>query len=100
MERTYAAWVRTGLSAMAAGIGARALLTDVVASWLISATGTMLVLFSGFCFVAAVWRETSPGVSPPDPDARRLPAPLLIVLNGFLVMVSIAALVGIWTARS
>ena len=29
-ERTYAAWLRTGLFALASGIGARALLTGVV----------------------------------------------------------------------
>ena len=97
-ERTYAAWIRTGLAALASGIGARALLEDVVAPWLVSATGSVLILFSGFCFVAAVWRELSPGAPPPKPDTRRLPAPLLIALNGFLLLVSLAALVGVWTA--
>jgi putative membrane protein len=95
-ERTYAAWVRTGLAALAAGIGARALLEDLVAGWLASATGTLLVLFSAFCFVAAVWREMWPGAPPPRPDTRRLPAWLLIIVNGFLAIVAIAALVGIW----
>src|SRR4051812_18849566 len=49
-ERTYAAWVRTGLAALASGIGSRALLDGVVANWLINATGSLLVFFSGFCF--------------------------------------------------
>lgn len=95
-ERTYAAWVRTGLTALAAGIGARALLEDVVPAWLASATGTLLVLFSAFCFVAAVWREMSPGAPPPRPDTRRLPAWILVTVNGFLALVALAALVGIW----
>src|SRR5262249_5279874 len=56
-ERTYAAWVRTGLLAMASGIGAKALLSGVVPEWLIVATGSVLVLFSAFCFGAAVWRH-------------------------------------------
>lgn len=94
-ERTYAAWVRTGLAALAAGIGARALLDKVVPDWLIGATGSVLILFSGFCFVAAVWRQMSE-VSPPRPDTRRIPAALLIAVNGFLLIVSLAALVGIW----
>lgn len=96
-ERTYAAWVRTGLTALAAGVGARALLHDLVPAWMASATATLLVLFSAFCFVAAVWREMLPGISPLHPDTRRLPAALLIVVNGFLVLVAAAALVGIWT---
>jgi putative membrane protein len=95
-ERTYAAWVRTGLAALASGIGARALLDRIVAHWLVGATGSLLILFSAFCFVAAVWRQASQ-VSPPRPDTHRLPPFLLVAVNGFLVAVSLAALVGIWT---
>lgn len=94
-ERTYAAWVRTGLAALAAGIGARALLDKIVASWLITLTGTVLILFSGICFVAAVWRQMG-GVSPPRPDTRRIPPVLLVAVNGFLTLVSLATLAGIW----
>jgi putative membrane protein len=94
-ERTYAAWVRTGLAALASGIGARALLDKVVPNGLIGATGSVLILFSGFCFVAAVWRQMIK-VRPPRPDTPRIPAALLIAVNGFLLIVSLAALVGIW----
>ena len=93
-ERTYAAWVRTGLAALAAGIGARALLDKLVVGWLIDATGCLLVLFGAICFVAAVWREVLPEITPAH-DVRRLPRPVLIVVNGFLVLVSLAALVGL-----
>lgn len=95
-ERTYAAWVRTGLTALAAGIGARTLLAHLVPAWLIGATGTLLVLFSGFCFGAAVWRELWPRARSPRPDVGRLPPVLLVLLNGFLLLVSLAVLVGIW----
>lgn len=97
-ERTYAAWVRTGLAAMAAGIGARALLDKLVPDWMIAGTGSVLILFSAFCFIAAIWREFSPGVPPPKPDTAKLPGWLLILVNGFLVLVSIAALAGLWLA--
>jgi len=98
-ERTYAAWVRTGLAALAAGIGARALLAGLVPQWLVGATGSLLILFAGFAFVCAVWREMQPGAPPPRPDTRRLPAALLVVVNGFLLLVALAALIGIWTAK-
>ncbi|MBV9527330.1 hypothetical protein [Sphingomonas sp.] len=55
----------------------------------------MLILFSGICFSAAVWREGM-RVAPPRPDTRRIPSWLLISANGFLVIVTLAALVGIW----
>jgi putative membrane protein len=93
-ERTYAAWVRTGLAALAAGIGARALLDRLVPDWLIIATGSMLILFGGFCFFAAVWREM--GRIAPQPETPRLPPWLLLAVNGFLMLVSLAALIGIW----
>ena len=99
-ERTYAAWVRTGLAALASGIGARALLKDVVFPWLGTATGTVLILFSAFCFAAAVWREMGAGARPRDRTSSACPAALLLGVNGFLMLVSLAALVGIWTARS
>jgi putative membrane protein len=99
-ERTYAAWVRTGLTALASGIGAKALLAEVVPEWLIIATGTILVLFSAFCFFVAVLREVYPGAPPPKPDVRRIPPPVLIVVNGFLVVVSFFTLVGVWFGRS
>lgn len=98
-ERTYAAWVRTGLTALAAGIGARALLERVVPDWLALTAGCTLVLFSAFCFVAGVWRELTPRYALPQPDVRRLPAALLLSVNGVLMLVSLAALVGVLVGR-
>jgi putative membrane protein len=99
-ERTYAAWVRTGLVALASGIGAKKLLADLIPEWMIVATGSLLVLFSAFCFAAGVWRQINPGPPPPQPDSRRIPPAILIAVNGFLALVSLAALIGIWFGRS
>jgi putative membrane protein len=93
-ERTYAAWMRTGLLALASGIGAKALLSEVIPQWLIIATGSILVLFSAFCFGAAVWRHLEPGVPPPRVDVSRIPSWILVAVNGFLALVALAALVG------
>lgn len=98
-ERTYAAWVRTGLVAMASGVGAKPALSGLLPDWLIGLTGTVLVLFSVFCFMAAVWRHLYPGPPPPRPDAKRLHPAWLVLLNGFLALVSIACLIGIWFGR-
>jgi len=99
-ERTYAAWVRTGLGALASGIGAKSLLAGVVSDWMIVATGTLLVIFSAFCFSAAVWRQVFVGAPPPVPDVRRIPPILLLGMNGFLVLVALAALLSIWFGRT
>jgi putative membrane protein len=99
-ERTYAAWVRTGLAALASGVGARALLGDLLPVWFASLTGSVLILFSMFCFVAGVWRQLRPGAPPPEPDTPQLPSALLVAVNGFLVLVGIAALTALWLARA
>jgi putative membrane protein len=95
-ERTYAAWVRTGLAALASGVGARALLVPLLPEWLAKLTGSVLILFSIFCFVAAVWREMNPGAPPPRPDTRAFPSAILLTVNGFLVLVCLAALLAVW----
>src|SRR5438046_5563027 len=95
-ERTYAAWVRTGLVALASGIGAKKLLVGVIPEWMIVATGSLLVMFSAFCFAAAVWRQLYPGAPPPDPDPRGIQPWLLVLVNGFLALVAFAVLVDSW----
>lgn len=99
-ERTYAAWVRTGLASLASGIGAKKLLEGVVPDWMIVSTGSILILFSAFCFAAAVWRQVFTGSQPPQPDVQRIPPFLLIAFNGFLALVSLAALFSIWFGRT
>lgn len=95
-ERTYAAWVRTGFAALAAGVGARALLEHILPALVIQMVGSVLTLFSAFCFGAAVWRELVPRFNDPMPNARRIPKWILFVVNGTLGVVALAALLSIW----
>ena len=95
-ERTYAAWVRTALAALASGVGARALLQDFVPLWLAKAIGSVLIVFAGFCLVAAVWRHLQRAVPPPPTDLRPVPRAVLVPMNAFLLLVAVAALFGIW----
>jgi putative membrane protein len=100
-ERTYAAWVRTGLVSLAAGVGAKTSLGDVLPEWAIQFNASLLVLFSGFCFAVAVWRDLRPGHDAPRrSDVWRLPPALLAVVNGGLLLVSLGALLGVWFGRT
>ncbi len=99
-ERTYAAWVRTGLAALASGVGAKKLLAGVIPDWSILAIGSVLVLFSAFCFSAAVWREIFPGAPPPKADIRQIHWLVLLVVNGSLILVALGALVGVLFGRT
>jgi len=95
-ERTYAAWVRTALAALAGGIGARALVKDLLPAWVGQVTGTILIAFGAFCLVAAVWRELHGIPRDTGPDIKPVPRALLIPMNLLLLLVAAAALVGIW----
>jgi inner membrane protein YidH len=99
-ERTYAAWVRTGLVALASGIGAKKLLGGIVPEVMIVATGSVLVLFAAFCFIAGVWRDLNPVSPPPRPKTKSLPPALLVIVNGFLALVALSVLIGVWFGRS
>src|SRR5947209_5477313 len=87
-ERTYAAWVRTSLAALASGVGARTLLEKVIPLLFARLTGSVLILFSGFCLVAAIWREF---YSIPRRRTRLTPIPRLVLIpvNGFLLIVTV-----------
>lgn len=98
-ERTYAAWVRTGLAALAAGVGARALLARLMPDALVMLAASMLIVFSAFCFCAAVWRELVPQWTNPAPSAPRIPRLVLFLINGSLALMALGALVGIWVTR-
>lgn len=93
-ERTYAAWVRTGLAALASGIAAKAVLKGVLPDMGIKLAGSVLVLFSAFCFGAAIWRQL---FKPrPPPEAARIPSMILYGVNGALALVALFALFSIW----
>jgi putative membrane protein len=97
-ERTYAAWVRTALASLAAGVGSTVLVKGVLPEMVGKVTGTVLVAFAAFCLVAAVWRELQGTPTTPRPDIKPLPRALLVPMNFLLLLVAVAALVGIWSA--
>jgi putative membrane protein len=98
-ERTYAAWVRTGLAALASGVGAKALLENLMPAPIVQFAGSVLILFSAFCFCAAVWRELVPRLNDPMPRVRRIPRAILFVINGSLTLVALAAFISFWIMR-
>jgi putative membrane protein len=60
----------------------------------------VLVLFSAFCFGAAIWRQFPPYPGPPQPDTKQMNPLVLIGVNGFLILVSLTAMIGIWFGRT
>lgn len=95
-ERSYSAWLRTALAAMAFGVGTRLLLDDFLPAWIAAATGSLFVLFIAGCLVAAMWREVRPSSQPPEASTRRIPFVIVAIVNGFLLIMALVALVGMW----
>jgi putative membrane protein len=69
-ERTYSAWVRTGLAALASGVGAKKLLEGVISEWGIWGVGTVLVLFSPSVLARPSGARCSPDRLGPSPTRR------------------------------
>jgi putative membrane protein len=95
-ERTYSAWIRTGLFALASGAGAKGALTGLMSQWIILLDSTALMLFSVFCFAAAVWRINNTGASRPSPDVPRIDHRILLAMSIFLSCISLVAIYGVW----
>ena len=55
-ERTFQAWIRTGLASAAAGLGIVRLLQAAVPLWILLLIATVLLLFSVLFFLLAAWR--------------------------------------------
>jgi putative membrane protein len=94
-ERTYSAWIRTGLFSLASGAGAKGVLTGLMPAWIVTADSSALILFSVFCYVAAVWRFIHSGATRPNPDVPRIDRRLLVAMSAFLSAISLAALAGV-----
>lgn len=58
--------------------------------------GSELVVFSAFCIIGGVWRQITPEIARPTPEARELPAWALAIFTLLMLLVCLAALVGIW----
>lgn len=58
-ERTYNAWVRTGISAALGGLAVAQLLGDVSPAWVPKVIGVLFLLVGTGAFVYGVWRFQS-----------------------------------------
>lgn len=54
-ERTFSAWLRTGVTAIAAGLGIARLLADLKPSWLVQGIGSVCIVLGALTVVASVF---------------------------------------------
>jgi putative membrane protein len=95
-ERTYTAWIRTGLTALAAGVAIEKFMVDVIPPWGVRAIAVILIGFSAVAFFVAAWRYTHLGIKLGRADVKRVPLVVTIGTSLILIACALIALAGLW----
>jgi inner membrane protein YidH len=95
-ERTYAAWIRTGLTALAAGVAIERFMAGTIPAWGVRTIAVILILVSAVAFFVAAWRYKHLGVRLGAADVKRVPAVLTTAASLLLIVCALIAVVGLW----
>jgi putative membrane protein len=95
-ERTYAAWIRTGLSSLIAGLAVEKFLLEAIPLWGIHVISITFIVFSGVAFFLAAWRYRHLMVRLEDIDIAMVPLSVMRLISLVLILSAVVALVGLW----
>lgn len=95
-ERTFAAWTRTGLTALVTGLGVAKFLHGVLPERFILIIAMILFSCSAAFFTLAAWRYSHVGNRMKTTRVAGASTFILITLASLLGTVAVAAAVGIW----
>lgn len=98
-ERTYAAWLRTGLTSLAGGLGIEKLIGGANPIWQVRTISSILIILSGACFLLAAWRYMHVGVRMVSTHVSGAPIALLCIMSVLFIIASIMAFVGLWVTN-
>jgi len=95
-ERTYAAWLRTGLAFLAAGLGAARFMADVLPGWTLRVIVAIMILFAALSFVLAAWRYQHLHIRTAHLDITAIPLQIVRGISLVLTLCSLLALLVVW----
>lgn len=95
-ERTFSAWGRTGLSAMAAGLGIAHLLGSTSYPWIARTVGILLILTSGLIFVLGFMSYRKALQKLAEQNVRGTSLWVIGLITLFLILSSVLALLFIF----
>jgi putative membrane protein len=95
-ERTYAAWIRTGLAALVAGIAFERFIPGTIPAWSVRLIAVILILYSVACFYLAFWRYRHLGLKFPHLKLLVISTRFIAAITMLLVVASLLALIGLW----
>lgn len=94
-ERTYQAWLRTGLAAFVSGLGTVKFLKNVMPLWMLLSIASLLILLSAAAFLQAAWRYSHIHIRMAHLDFDAMPMWIAKMISILLAGCSILALIGI-----
>ncbi len=92
-ERTYQAWIRTGLAALISGLGIDRFMNDIEPVWPLMLVTIILLLFSAAAFLISAWRYKHLHVQMAHLEVDLMPVWMVKILSIFLTGCSLLALV-------
>ncbi|HED17849.1 MAG TPA: DUF202 domain-containing protein [Gammaproteobacteria bacterium] len=95
-ERTYAAWIRTGLTSLLAGLGIARFLQGSMPLWSTQTIAAVLIIFSAVSFFLAAWRYEHLHVGMAHLDVKMIPVSMVKLSSLVLIACSLIALAGLW----
>lgn len=94
-ERTYQAWLRTGLSFFAAGLGTSRFMKDEMSVTLVLVIACSLLLLSAAAFLQAAWRYQAMHLHISHLDIDTLPIWRVKAVSIFLALCALLSMVGL-----
>jgi len=99
-ERTFQAWIRTGLSALAAGLGIANFLQGTIPQLILLTLATVMILLGILAFLQSSWRYTHLHIRMATLDVEATPTWMVKAISFSLVGCSLLALVSVFLMAS
>ena len=97
-ERTFQAWVRTGLAALASGLGIAKFFSETLPLWMLLTIASIMIAFSIGAFLLASWRYNNLHFRMQELDVEATPPWVVRLISFSLIGCSLLALGGILAA--
>ncbi len=95
-ERTYAAWLRTGIAALVAGLAVEKLQGDLMPFWAVNGIAAALVTFSAVSFILGTWRYYRMEQKLQGLTTHPLPTAVILVISAMLAMAAALGAVAVF----
>jgi len=97
-ERTFQSWIRTGLAALASGLGIAKFFSESMPLWMLLIIATVLIALSIGAFLLASWRYNNLHFKMQELDVDATPRWMVRLISFSLVGCSVLALGGVLAA--